>query len=168
MARLLSRFGALSHRHRLAVVALWLVVLVGGAAGAATLAGETANSFSIPGQESTTALERIRAEFGAGGGAGARVVVVAPEGQTLTTPENAEAVGALVTELGRLPGVTSASNPLDPARPTVDADQDTAYSTVTYDAGPGEVTPEEQEALLTAVDDARDSGLTVEVSGEAV
>jgi RND superfamily putative drug exporter len=168
MAVLLSRLGALAHRHRLAVVAVWLLVLVGGGVGAATLAGETATSFSIPGQESTTALERIDAEFGAGGGTSARVVVQAPDGQTLTTPENAAAVQQVVTELGGLPGVVSASNPLDPQAPAVNQQLTTGYSTVGYDVPVGGVTPDEQEALLEAVDDARDTGLTVEVTGDAV
>ncbi|MEX5716792.1 MMPL family transporter [Geodermatophilus maliterrae] len=168
MAVLLSRLGAFSHRHRVSVVLVWLVVLVGGGAGAVTLAGETSNSFSIPGQESTTALERIGEEFGVGGGASARVVLVAPDGQTLTTPENAAAVTGVVGELTQLPGVASATTPLDPAAPAVNADQTTGYSTVTYDAAPGEVTPEQQDALLAAVDDARATGLTVEVGGEAV
>src|SRR3954449_10163938 len=167
MAVLLSRLGALAHRRRWVVVLVWLVVLIGGGAAAATLAGETTNSFSIPGQESTVALQRIGEEFGAGGGATAQVVVRAPAGQTLTTPENAAAVGSLVAELGELPGVASASNPLDPARPTVNAAQTTAYSTVSYTAKPGEVTPEEQDALMAALDDGRDSGLTVEATGEA-
>ncbi|MGR7023589.1 MMPL family transporter [Geodermatophilus sp. URMC 62] len=168
MAVLLSRLGASSHRHRLSVLLVWLVVLVAGGVGAVTLAGETTNSFSIPGQESTTALERIGEEFGVSGGASARVVVQAPDGAQLTSPDNAAAVTALAGELAQLPGVASATNPLDPAAPAVNADQTTGYSTVTYDAAPGEVTPEEQDALLTAVDDARDTGLTVEVGGEAV
>ncbi|CCG03725.1 MMPL family transporter [Blastococcus saxobsidens] len=168
MAVALSRLGAFAHRHRLPVIVVWLVLLVGGGAGAATLAGETSSSFSIPGQESTTALERIGEEFGARGeGATARVVVAAPDGETLTTPENAGAVSALVAELGGLPGVVSATNPLDPAAPSVNQQQDTAYSTVTYAAAPGEVTPEQQDALLAALDDARDTGFTVEASGEA-
>src|SRR5689334_4502436 len=167
MAVLLSRLGALAHRRRWVVVLVWLVVLVGGAVGAVTLSGETTNSFSIPGQESTVALQRIGEEFGAGGGATARVVIQAPDGQTLTTPENAAAIGKLVEELGGLPGVASASNPLDPSAPTVNREQTTAYSTVNYTAKPGEVTPEEQDALLKALDDGRDSGLTVEATGEA-
>jgi putative drug exporter of the RND superfamily len=168
MAVLLSRLGAFSYRHRWSVVLVWLVVLVAGGVGAATLSGGTSGSFSIPGQESTTALERIGEEFGTGGSsATARVVVQAPEGETLTTPENAAAVGALVGELGQLPGVDSASDPLDPAAPSVNADQTTAYSTVTYRAPPGEVTPQQQAALLAAVDAARGSGLTVEATGEA-
>ena len=168
MALLLSRIGAASHRRRLVVVLVWLVVLVAGGAGAATLAGETTSTFNIPGQESTVALDKIGEQFGAGSeGATARVVVQAPDGATLTTPDNAAAIGDLVAELGELPGVASASDPLDPAAPAVNADQTTAYSTVTYTGAPGEVTPAQQEALLDAVADARDSGLTVEVTGEA-
>src|SRR5919202_208326 len=168
MAVLLSRLGAFSHRHRVAVVLVWLLVLVGGGVGAATLAGETSDSFAIPGQESTTALERISEEFGAAGGATAQVVVVAPEGQTLTTPQSAAAVGALVAELGELPGVASASNPLDPAAPSVNPELTTGYSTVTYEAPVGEVTPAQQDALTAAVEDAGDGALTVEVTGQAI
>jgi RND superfamily putative drug exporter len=168
MALLLSRLGAFAHRHRLSVVLVWLVVLVGGGVGAATLAGTTSSTFSIPGQESTTALDKITEKFGAGGGTTAQVVVQTTDGSPLTAGSNAAAVGDLVSELGRLPGVASASNPLDPAAPTVNAEQTTAYSTVAYRAGPGGVTVEEQDALRAAVDGARTDGLTVEVGGEAL
>jgi RND superfamily putative drug exporter len=170
MALLLSRLGSSAARHRWAVVLVWLVVLVGGGVGAATLAGETSSTFSIPGQESTTALRLIEQDFGAGGdGATARVVVQSPDGSALTGGQHAAAVQGLVTELGRLPGVVSASDPLDPAAPAVNADRTTAYSTVTYDAPVGGVTVDEQDALVAAVDDARSSsGLTVEIGGDAL
>ena len=170
MAVLLSRLGAFSHRHRLSVVLVWLAVLVAGGVGAATLSGETSNSFSIPGQESTNALERIEEEFGAtASGATAQVVFGAPDGESLATPENAAAVQQTVAALAASPGVAVASNPLDPARPAVDADPPTiGYSTVVFEAPRGEVTPEQQDALTDVVADARASGLTVEVGGEAV
>ncbi|MGY1746337.1 MMPL family transporter [Blastococcus sp. SYSU D00695] len=170
MAVLLSRLGASSYRHRLPVVVLWLVVLVGGGVGAVTLSGETASRFSIPGQESTIALDRIEEQFGQGaGGATARVVFAAPEGDTLASQENATAIGRVVAGLAELPGVVAAGNPLDPANPAVNgADPTIGYSTVVYDAAPGEVTAAQQDALLAAVEDARGTGLTVEVGGEAV
>jgi RND superfamily putative drug exporter len=168
MALLLSRLGAFVHRHRLPVVLVWLIVLVGGVAGAATLAGTTSSTFSIPGQESTTALDKITEEFGAGGGTSARVVVQAADGTMLTAGSNATAVEDLVTALAQLPGVASATDPLDPTAPAVNADRTTGYSTVTYTAGAGGVTVQQQDALLAAVDDARANGLTVEVGGEAL
>ena len=169
MAVLLSRLGTSSARHRFAVLAVWLLVLVAGGAGAVTLSGETSTDFAIPGQESTTALERIGEQFGgAAGGVSARVVLVAPEGAQLTTPENAAAVTGLVGTLGGLPGVASATNPLDPTAPGVNEQLTTAYSTVSYDT-PGGVTPEQREALLSAVEDADgEGGLTVAVTGQAV
>src|SRR3954449_11923556 len=108
MALLLSRLGAFSARHSWAVVLVWLAVLVGGGIGAATLAGETSSTFSIPGQESTTALRLIEQDFGAGGdGATARVVVQSPAGATVTAGAEASAVADLVADLARLPGVVS-------------------------------------------------------------
>ena len=168
MARMLFRLGAGAVRHRIAVTLVWVAVLVAGVVGAVTLAGETSNTFAIPGQESTTALERISEEFGAGGGATAQVVVRAPDGETVTSPEVGAAVGQLVAELGGLPGVASATDPFDAAAPTVDRALTTAYSTVTYAAPVGEVSVEQQDALLEAVAEARDAGLTVEVAGDAV
>ncbi|MDT0277102.1 MMPL family transporter [Blastococcus goldschmidtiae] len=167
MAHLLSRIGAFSHRRRLAVVLVWLAVLVAGGAGALTLSGETSNSFSIPGQESTVAQEKITEEFGAGG-ATVRVAVAAPEGQTLTDPGTAAAVGDLVDTLGALPGVVAASNPLDPAAPAVNADQTIGYSTVAYGGLVEDVTDDQRAALLSAVEDAGIGDLTVEASGEAL
>ncbi|MBN6033628.1 MMPL family transporter [Amycolatopsis sp. 195334CR] len=165
MARLLYRLGLAAQRRRLAVVLVWLVVLVGAGIGALTLSGTTANNFSIPGQESTTALEKIKSA--GGGGATAQVVIKAPEGQKLTSPENAQVIGGLVAKLNELPGAVGASNPLDPAAPAVNPGQDTAYSTVSYSAPPGGVSTADQDALFAAVDQARAGGFTAEVKGEA-
>ncbi|WP_434445204.1 MMPL family transporter [Lentzea sp. E54] len=166
MAKLLYRLGMGAHRHRLPVILIWLLVLVGSGVGAFTLGGETSNSMSIPGQESTTALERIQEKFGSGESASARVVLQAPDGQKL--PQHVKAITDLVADESALDGVRSATNPLDPAAPSVNRDVDVGYSTVTYDVKPGEVTDEQRAELLKAVDKARAAGLTVEVSGTAM
>ncbi|WP_433293094.1 MMPL family transporter [Actinoplanes sp. CA-030573] len=169
MATLLHRLGLGAVRHRLAVTAVWLLALVAVAVGAATLSGATVNSFSIPGQESTTALDLMKQRFGnASAGATAQVVFAAPAGEKVTAEQNAAAIARTVAVLGKLPGVVAASNPLDPASPVVSQDQSAAYSTVTYGVQASEITAEEREALLTAADQARAGQLTVEVRGEAV
>ncbi|GAB3547637.1 RND superfamily putative drug exporter [Actinopolyspora lacussalsi] len=168
MARLLYRLGLGAQRHRLLVVVIWLIALAGGGVGAATLSGPTSDSFSIPGQESTIAQDKLQEEFDTGGGATARVVMRAPDGQQLTAPANAAEIKGLVAELSEQPGVVSASDPLNPNSPTVSPDRTTAYSTVTYDGGIGEITEQQREAMLDTVEQADQGAFTVEVSGQAV
>ncbi|GIM88517.1 MMPL family transporter [Paractinoplanes toevensis] len=168
MATLLHRLGLGAVRHRLIVTIAWLVALVAVGVGAATLSGPTVNTFSIPGQESTTALDLMKQRFGdASAGATAQVVFAAPAGDKVTSEQNAAGIAQTVAALGKLPGVVSASNPLDPKQPVVSQDQSAAYSTVTYGVQGSEITVEEREALLAAVDQARAGQLTVEVRGEA-
>ncbi|MBA8823598.1 RND superfamily putative drug exporter [Saccharopolyspora lacisalsi] len=167
MARLLYRLGAGAQRHRLLVVLVWLVALAGAGLGAATLSGPTSDSFSIPGQESSIARDKLQKEFDSGGGATAKVVMKAPDGQQLTAPANAAEVKSLVSELGEQPGVTTASDPLNPGAPTVSPDRTTAYSTVTYGSAAGEITSDQRSALLGTVERADDGAFTVAVSGQA-
>ncbi|MGX6600795.1 MMPL family transporter [Micromonosporaceae bacterium Da 78-11] len=169
MATLLYRLGRVAVRHRIMVTVAWLVALLAVGAGAATLAGKTVNTFKIPGQESTIALELMRERFGdASGGGSAQVVLQAPGTAKITDPATAAQVTALVGKLAQLPGVASASNPLDPKSPVVSADQRAAFSTVTYSVEASEITDDERAALLRVVDEARAGGLTVEARGDAM
>ncbi|NUS57399.1 MAG: MMPL family transporter, partial [Streptomycetaceae bacterium] len=169
MARLLYRLGLGSVRHRLVVTLVWLVVLIAGGVGAATLSGKTVNTFKIPGQESTTALEVMNDRFGAASTGGtAKVVMQVPDGTKVTDPAVAAQVQKIVADLGKLPGVVNASNPLDPQHPAVSQDQRAAYSTVTYGTTAQEITTEQRDALSDAVSHAGTPVLTVEAMGEAM
>ncbi|GAA0478575.1 membrane protein [Actinoplanes capillaceus] len=169
MATLLHRLGLASVRHRILVTVAWLVALVAIGVGAGTLSGATANTFSIPGQESTTALALMKERFGeASAGATVQVVMAAPAGQRITDPANAAEVARIVAVLGELPGAVGASNPLDPKAPAVSRDQVAAYSSVRYPVQPSEVTDEQREAVTAALEQARSGGLTVEARGEAL
>ncbi|WP_380170842.1 MMPL family transporter [Kineococcus sp. DHX-1] len=168
MATFLHRLGRGSFRFRGLVIALWVLLLALGGVGAATLSGKTVSTFEIPGQESTTALRLIGQEFGdTADGASAQVVLEVPAGQQITAPENAAKVAGVVQALGALPGARGASNPLDPNNPVVSPDLRAAYSTVSYGVAPPEITDAQRQALLRAVDGARASGLTAEVTGTA-
>ncbi|GIE94470.1 MMPL family transporter [Paractinoplanes rishiriensis] len=168
MATLLHRLGLAAVRHRLAVTAVWLVALIAAALGAIFLSGPTVNTFSIPGQESTTALSLMKERFGAASaGANAQVVFAAPAGAKVTDPALAGQITGVVGKLGELPGVLAATNPLDPQQPVVSRDQTAAFSTVTYGVVASAITVEEREALLAAVEQANAGGLVVEVRGEA-
>ncbi|MBL7258246.1 MMPL family transporter [Paractinoplanes lichenicola] len=168
MATLLHRLGRGAVRHKAIVMVAWLVALIALGVGAATLSGKMANSFSIPGQESTTALELMEQRYGeASSGATAQVVMAAPGTGKITDQAAAAQVAQVVAKLQKLPGVISATNPLDPQAPTVSRDQRAAYSTVTYDVKPEQITPEQREALTAVVDESRGAALTVEARGDA-
>jgi putative drug exporter of the RND superfamily len=80
-------------RHKLAVVAAWLVVLVAGGAAAGVVPGRLSQEFSFPGQEGYEANVAILEAYGTGGPGNPLVpVVTLPEGTTVDTPGTADAL----------------------------------------------------------------------------
>jgi RND superfamily putative drug exporter len=169
MAQLLQRLGLWAARHRAMVIVVWLVLLVGAGTAAATLSGPTANSFSIPGAESTKALITVEQKFPAIAvkGATANVVMVAPNGSTFADPKIAGIVAATVERLGTVPDVRAASDPLSPEQPTVSRDGRLAVSTVTFAQTQGNVSEGSLDQVQQAVDAARTVGLDVKIGGNA-
>ncbi len=166
MARLLYRLGATAFRQRIAFALIWLLLLVGAGIGAKTLGGTLSTSMSIPGQESTVALDLMGQRFGAASkGATAQVTFEATG--SVTDPMNAAAIMKDVATLAKLPGVVAASNPLDPAAPSVSRDRRAAISTVHY-AVVGDSMPKAQKtALVNAVAAFGTPNLRVAVTGQA-
>ncbi|AEV86320.1 membrane protein [Actinoplanes sp. SE50] len=169
MATLLHRLGLGAARHRIVVTVAWLLALVAVAFGAVRLSGETVNTFRIPGQESTTALDLMKQRFGdASAGATVQVVFETPAGQKITDPVIVNQVTQSVTAFGKLPGVVAVSNPFDQQNPSVSRDLSTALTTVTYGVQPSEVTDDERSAITAALAQAKTGGLIVEARGEAL
>ena len=110
MAKLLYRLGKTAYRRWPAFIAAWLVVIIGIGAIATTMSKPMSTTFTMPGLESVEAAEELPEIMGTEGGsvldsASIEVVVAAPEGETLTTPENQAAVNDLVTKLAALDDV---------------------------------------------------------------
>ncbi|WIM93992.1 MMPL family transporter [Actinoplanes oblitus] len=169
MATLLHRLGLGAVRHRIIVTVAWLLALLAVAFGAVKLSGETVNTFRIPGQESTTALDLMKQRFGdASAGANVQVVFQAPAGQKITDPAVAGQVAQAVATFGKLPGVVAANDPFDKRAPSVSRDLSTALVTVTYGVQPSEVTDDERAAITGALEQAGKGGVTVEARGEAL
>jgi RND superfamily putative drug exporter len=81
-------------RHKLAVVAAWLVVLVAGGAAAGVVPSRLSQEFSFPGQEGYEANVAILETYGTGGPGNPLVpVITLPEGTTVDSPGTAEALG---------------------------------------------------------------------------
>ncbi|WP_404389362.1 MMPL family transporter [Humibacillus xanthopallidus] len=109
MATRLYRLGKLAYRRWPVVLVSWLIVLVGIAGVSAAISKPMQDEFSIPGipseQAQTLQQELFPGARSAYDGAGATIVVAAPEGQTLREPTYTRAVDDLVSALRGTPQI---------------------------------------------------------------
>ncbi|WP_328464790.1 MMPL family transporter [Actinoplanes sp. NBC_00393] len=165
MATLLYRLGRFSFRQRRLTLAVWVTVLALFGIGAATLSGPTSGAFSIPGTESSRAMEVLEEKFGGGSDtASAKVVFTSPGDTKLTGAEQKAAIETAIAELAKAPQVASVASPFETQ--TISQDQQTAYATVTYSVAATDVTTDARKAMMAAADSAKSAGLGVEFSGE--
>ncbi|MFD5842455.1 MMPL family transporter [Streptomyces chartreusis] len=168
MATFLYRLGRLAFRRRWYVALVWAAVLAAVGLGALKAPGAADEGFSMPGIESQKAFDLMEERFpgATADSATARVVFVAPGGEKVTAADNKKAVEEAVTELGDGSQVASAVDPFQAK--AVSGDGTTAYATVTYKVASNDLTDASRSHLENALDDARDSGLTVEAGGSAM
>lgn len=150
------------------MVGFWIVLLVAGGVGAATLSGPTVNTLSIPGTESQAAQDLLAERFpeSSTGGASARIVFESPAGTTLADPAVQRSVGELVSALGKDPEVAAVSDPY--ASGGVSPTGTIGYMQVSYTADSMDLPDSSKELLESAVHDASDSGLAVDVAGNVL
>jgi len=191
----LYRWGKFAFRRKWIVLPVWLLLflLLGGVG--ATLSKPMTNDFSMPSLPSARANEILdkhfpgmseQFKFDAVSGT---YVIGAPEGQKLTDPANRAAVDALITKLGELP-IVDHSKPLmspiemtdkmgclanpDPSKCSgaplnvlsSTAPDSVAVLNVPFSIeGVTDVTDVERDAAYEVAAEARNAGLTVELSG---
>ncbi|MEU2746797.1 MMPL family transporter [Streptomyces collinus] len=168
MAAFLYRLGRLAFRRRWYVALVWAAVLAAVGLGALKAPGAVDEEFSMPGIESQKAFDLMEQRFpgAAADSATARVVFIAPGGEKVTAAGNKKAVEKAVAGLG---DGTQVANAVDPfTAQTVSKDGTTAFATVTYKVGAGDLTDASRSHLERTIDQARDSGLTVEAGGTAL
>ncbi|MFD3308930.1 MMPL family transporter [Streptomyces sp. NPDC058694] len=170
MATFLHRLGRLAFRRRWYVTLLWVAVLAAVGFGAAKAPAAPDATNSMPGIESQKAFDLMEQRFPGteADGATARIVFVAPDGQKITAADHRKAVDTLVERAADGPQVASAVNPFQAEAKAVSKDATTAYATVTYKAAADDLTDAAKHRLESAVEQARDTGLTVEVGGTAL
>ncbi|MEU6103681.1 MMPL family transporter [Streptomyces flaveolus] len=169
MATFLYRVGRTAFRRRWLVVLLWAVLLGALGAGAAKApgAGDDDTSF-MPGIEAQKAFDLIGERFPGtdANGASAQIVFIAPGGEKVTDAGNRAAIEELVKEAADSRQVAAATGPFQAG--AVSQDGSTAYATVSFKVKAADLTDADKAPLEKAIDEVRDSGLTVEVGGDAL
>jgi RND superfamily putative drug exporter len=168
VATFLYRLGRLAFRRRHLVALLWVALLTLAGVGAASAPAAGSTSFSIPGTEAQKAFDLLEQRFpgASADGATGRVVFKAPEGEKMTDAANKATVAKTVRELGDGSEVVSVTDPF--TTHAVSKDGTVAYASVRYDVPGMELKDATQDALEKAAAEARDTGLTVDVGGDAL
>ncbi|MGW5326289.1 MMPL family transporter [Streptomyces sp. NPDC004014] len=168
MATFLYKLGRLAFRRRHFVALVWVALLTLAGVGAASAPPAGSTSFSIPGTEAQKAFDLLEQRYPgmSADGATARVVFKAPDGEKMTDKANKAAVNQAVKELSSGSEVASVADPY--AGHAVSKDGTIAYASVKYKVSGMELEDPAKDALKDAAQNARETGLTVEIGGDAL
>jgi uncharacterized membrane protein YdfJ with MMPL/SSD domain len=164
MASRLHTLGRGCFRHRRAVLAGWLVVIVGLGALATSVKKPTTSEFTIPGTQAQKALDLLDHHFPGTGGAQAQIVFSVPDTETLTGAREKAAVKATLAGLRKAPEVVSVSDPYTSG--TISASKRIGYATVAYPTEAGKVSAAAKAALLHSGGPAQKAGIDVNYGGQ--
>lgn len=164
MSEALYRVGRWSFTFRGWVIALWAIALAALILGSSFWGRPAAEGFTIPGTEAQQAMDDLQLAMPELGGASGQLVLVAPAGERIDSPETLPVIETAAQDLGGVAGVG------DVSAEAISADGTAVLLSVRF-AGPvDEITPEaaDQVAAIgaTLADDLPD-GSQVAIGGEA-
>jgi RND superfamily putative drug exporter len=156
-------------RHRSIVIVAWLVLLIGLIVGGKAAGGSAyADAFSLPGTDSTKALNLLEKSVPSQSGDSDTIVWKVDTG-TVRDATTEQRVTAMLTKVATLPNVTSVTNPYKAASsPAISSNGQIAYATVNFDQQANTLPVSSVNAVIKAAENARSSGLDVQLGGQAI
>src|SRR3954465_8484162 len=156
-------------RHKIVVVAAWVAALVAlGGLSAAAGSGYT-DSFSLPGTESTTALNLLKDNFNTEWTDTNQVVFAADD---VNSPQTKARIVKTLNAVGKGPHVERVDSPFarGAGARQVSKDQKVAFATVHMDGEQpiADVPKSAYDKLISTAEDARGDGLKVELGGSGI
>jgi RND superfamily putative drug exporter len=161
-----ARLARFCFNHRRAVLAAWLVALIGFYAIGGSVRAKYINSFLLPGADSTAALNVLKTDFPAKSGDSDQIVVQAKQG-TLRSPAVETAVRSMLANVGRLPHVSEVISPYGSAG-HISKDGTIGFATVNLDESAQNVPKAAVSRLISAAQSADSSRLDVQLNGQAI
>ncbi len=164
---MLRKIASWSFRHRLVVVAAWIVALVAFNVAAMAFGGQTRQDYLAPGTESTAAAELLTQRFPAA--SGDTVTVVIDDARGVTSPQVRRVVEPMLDQLAGLPHVTGVTAPWQPeGAAQVNADGHVGFAVVQLDVPASRFPVEAATTMLEASEAANAAGVHVELGGQAI
>jgi len=121
-------------RHRVVVLLLWLVALLGTGFLSQSIGTAYSNSFSLPNTESTQALSLLQSAAPNVAGDREQIVFHTTNGAKVTDPAVEASVTTMLDKVARVPHVSNIASPYAPGGSAqISADQRTGFATVTFD-----------------------------------
>jgi RND superfamily putative drug exporter len=161
----LQRLGRFCARHRYLVLAVWMVVAIGLGVFQNAVGSATRDDFSMPGTDSQAAAHILTQRFPAQNDPSATVVFHTLKGN-IDTPANAAGIQAAIAAMGKLPNVSTVTNPYGPlAAALVSKSGTIARAQVTYGTPITDLPETTYPQLLAATAPATRAGVQVEFGG---
>ncbi|MFJ9250524.1 MMPL family transporter [Streptomyces sp. NPDC101776] len=153
------------HRHRLAVVLVWVGLLIGLGAGVGTAGSAFGNSQTSQNTDSAKATALLQHASNSAAGKSGRVVWQLTDGGRATEPAAERAMTGALGRIAHAPGVASVTSPYTPVgKAQVSKDGRTAYATVAFDRDVADGRIEHVKSLATAPESA---SLHIALNGQA-
>jgi putative drug exporter of the RND superfamily len=162
----LASFARWCFLHRRAVLAIWLIALI-GFFGVSELTGSAySDNESLPGTDSTAAQQVLTTHFPAQAGDSDQIVVQAKRG-TLRSPAARTAVTSMLARVAHLPHVTSVISPYA-AGGQISKDGTIGLATVNLDEQANSIPNPAVSTLISTAKSAGSSLLNVQLGGAAI
>jgi putative drug exporter of the RND superfamily len=152
--------------HRKAVLAVWLIALIGFFAISELSGSAYSNGNSLSGTDSAKAQQVLTTDFPAQAGDSDQIVVQAEQG-TLRSPAAKTAVTSMLDRVAKLPGVASVTSLYGQAG-QISRDSTIGLATVNLDAQAGNVPASVVNKLISTAKSADSPLLNVQLGGDGI
>ena len=141
-------------RHRRIVMPVWLLVIVAITWLSSSLGSQFADDISLPGRDSQAATDLVDQKFPDQANGTNPIVFKAKDGK-ITDSANQQAVDKVIKDVTAMDGVASANSPFTPQTAgQISKSQEIAYSNLTLDDGPGDLSNEDADDYVNTIHDA--------------
>jgi len=164
----MSAIGRWCFRHRFAVIAAWVLVLVGLGALSQAVKSNYNNSFSLPGTGSTTAQQLLAKTIPDQAGDSDTIVWQVSHGTVRDAAVTTRMSGVL-KQITAMPEVAAVVSPYGPrGAAQISRDGRTAYATVDFAKQANDLAKADITRVVDAAEAARAPGLNVQLGGQAI